>query len=177
MPTLDPIATVDDLVEYGYDPSAESMLVRASTRVRAYARQEITRGTSTLTLPHGGEWVLPQRPLVSVDFVTDDEGEAVEYGLRGARIFIDECDSPVTVEYTHGFDPVPDGLVELVCSVASRLSSTPAAVHSGAQTEQAGGLSVTWGGDSYGGTTSLTRAEKRVIDSFFPALPFTVRLL
>lgn len=178
MPALPALATAADLTDYGYDSVPAGMLDRASVRVRRYTGQQITAGSSVVTLP-GPSYHLPQRPVNEVTSVQTLDGGDVEYELcyggyvrpRFKRFH------PIVVGYNHGYDTLPDAVIEVVCSVAARMSATPAAVGSGAQTEQAGGESVTWGSDAYAGTTGLTRAERKELDRLFPRIPKTVRLL
>ena len=70
----------------------------------------------------------------------------------------------------------PEPLVELVCSIAYRLASTPDAVTQGVRNEQAGGEQVTWGADAYAGTSSLTSAEMTALDRMYPRMPHTINL-
>ena len=172
---LPPLATAADLTDFGYEDVPVALLLRASTRVRRYTRQEITPGTTTVTLHGVGPWLLPQRPVTEVTTVVDAEENQVEHELRGQHLHTRRC-GPLTVTWSHGFSPLPDELVELVCSIASRMASTPAGMHAGARTEQAGGESVTWGSDAYGGTTGLTETERAELDRLLPRLPSTVRL-
>src|SRR5690606_17891848 len=138
------LATAADLEDYGYaaipDEVLHEMLLRASARVRRYTRQRITAGTSTVTLP-SSPYKLPQRPVRAVNSVATAEGVPLGYTLNaGGVIEVAGChDGPVVVDYDHGFETLPDELIELVCSIASRLASTPAGMHAGARTEQAGG--------------------------------------
>lgn len=170
------LAEAADLATYGYPPEAQSFLARASARVRRHTRQKITEGTSTVTL-HAWPYRLPQRPVTAIVSVTSD-GVSVPYRLDAAGVIevYGTCARRVVVEYEHGYDIVPDGLVELVCSIAARMAATPDAVGAGAQTEQAGGESITWGYDAYAGTTGLTQAERRELDRMFPRLPSTTFL-
>lgn len=173
---LPDLAEAANLAAYGYPPEAEAFLARASARVRRYTRQQITAGTSTVTL-HAWPYRLPQRPVTAIVSVTSG-GASVPYRLDAAGVIevYGTCGRPVVVEYQHGYDVVPDGLVELVCSIAARMATTPNAVGAGAQTEQAGGESITWGYDAYAGTTGLTQAEQRELDRMFPRLPSTTFL-
>lgn len=173
---LPALATTEDLARFGYPVTASTMLDRASVRVRRYAGQDITAGTSTVTI-YGPIHRLPQRPIVLVTSVKTLDGADVDYEVGSAGHLHICSEGTVEVTYDHGYDLVPDEIVELVCGIAARMTDTPASVAGGAQTEQAGGESVTWGGDAFGGTTSLTREEKRVIDRLFPPLPKTIHLL
>lgn len=173
---LPELATAADLEAYGYPESAASLLARASTRVRRHTKQRITAGTTTdLRLP--SPFLLPQRPVREVTAVTVD-GVEIQYemGAYGQIKPMDCTDGPLLVTYDHGYEELPDELVELVCSIAARMATTPNSVGAGARTEQAGGESVTYGSDAYAGTTGLVPEEKKELDRMFPKPPRTIFL-
>lgn len=176
MPIFPDLITGADLTTYGYDQVAAGKITAASARIRRYTRQQITAGTSSVELTGVGPWLLPQRPVIDVTSVLDSKDEEVTYDLIGQRVYSQAC-APLIVEYSHGFDPLPDDLVELVCQIATRLVNTPAAMAAGARTEQAGGESVTWGADAYVGTSGLTKAEELALDKIYPKRPRTAILL
>lgn len=137
-----PLATPEDATGYGYtlpDAAAIALLARASTRIRRAALQPITPTDVTLTLEgqHHREWhcwhvVLPAPPITAVASVvtapTDGTPPVDVVGWRwdgDQRVILPRDAYRVTVTYTRGFDPVPDGLVELTCEVAARLGQTP----------------------------------------------------
>src|SRR4051794_10422968 len=83
---LPPLITSADMSGYGYDVVSDAVLARASTRVRRYTKQQITPGTSTVTLTGAGPWLLPQRPVNAVMAVLDRDGNTVStdrWELRG----------------------------------------------------------------------------------------------
>jgi len=174
---LPDLATPADLTSYGYPDVAGGFLARASARVRRHTRQQITAGTSTVALP-SWPYRLPQRPVVEVVSVETSDGTQLAYELSTSGVLKvrRHWGGPIHVTYDHGFDELPDELVELVCSIAARLSRTPDAVSSGATSEQAGGEAVAWGSDAWRGTTGLTAEEKAALDRLFPKVPATVAL-
>lgn len=167
---LQPLATPADATAYGYPDVAPEWFARASTRVRRYLRQEITRGTSTAKLSGRGSWLLPQRPVIAVLSVAGKDGKPAGYELDGPVLTVSGC-GPFTVEYDHGYEVIPDGVVELVCAIASRMAQMPDAVASGARTEQAGGEAVTWGAEAYRASSGLTDDEKDQLRDLFPLRP------
>lgn len=178
---LPPLATPEGMTAYGYDQVSEALLARASTRVRRYTGQQITPGESTTSLTGVGPWLLPQRPVQAVTEVVDDHGNAVppnRWELCGQHLHVHHghVRTPLRVTYSHGLDTMPDELVELVCSIAARLGSVPAAMAAGATTEQAGGETITWGSDAYAGSTGLTSAEEKALATLFPKRPRTAQL-
>lgn len=164
------LAAQADATGYGYPTIPDAWFARASTRVRRFLHQEITQSESSTILSGRGPWLLPQRPVVSVTSVVDANSVAVEYALDGPWLAAASC-GPLTVTYVHGFSPVTDELIELVCSIASRMSKLPDAVVSGARTEQAGGEAITWGVEAFNAGGSLTSAEKDELRLLFPKLP------
>lgn len=171
---LPALATQADATGYGYPVIGDAWFARASARVRRFlGQQTVTPASSTTRLSGSGPWLLPQRPVVSVESVMDSASAAVEFELDGPWLIAAEC-GPLTVAYTHGYDPLPDGLIELVCAVAARLSGVPDAVASGARTEQAGAEAVTWGVEAFNTASGLTAGEEKALRDFYPKLPRTI---
>lgn len=185
---LTPLATASDMSAFGYTIVDDEWLVRASTRIRTAVKQDITPGTSVRKLSGFGPWILPQRPVVAIVSVDDADGNPVQYELRGQTLHISQYGyrfpfpgrkplPPYTVEYSHGFDPVPDGLVELTCAIATRLANLPDQVAMGARTEQAGGEAVTWGVEAFNSSSGLTAGEKAILATFYPKYSTAIRII
>lgn len=177
MAALPPLASDEDALEYGLTVTAASLL-RASARIRGHVRQQITYGTSVVVLPEPSRR-LPERPVVSVESVTGEDGAALvagtDYELVGDRIETTRT-GRLTVTYTHGLIDLPDELVELVCTMAFRLGSIPAALVAGTQQEGAGPWQHTYGFDSHKAASGLTAGEKEVLARYWPTLPRTIAL-
>lgn len=175
---LPALITTADMVAFGYPDVAPAYLVRASTRVRGYTEQRISPDTSSRAFHAAGPWLLPERPVASVTSVVDRLGFPVPFELKNQTVHPRRCShSPVTITWAHGFDPLPDGLVEAICDVAARLADTPKSLSAGVRTEQAGGEAITWGADAARYSAELTAAEKSKIDKYFPRLPRTTHLI
>ena len=170
---LAPLASQADATAFGMGTISEGAFNRASARVRAYTGLNLTAGSYTI-LARGPIVQLPQRPVTSVTSVVDDDGDAVDYTLRAGGVLNVACGGSVTVEYDAGSAVLPDALVELVCSIASRLDTIDPNVASGVQQETGGSESVTFGFDSYNAISDLTTGEKRALDSLFPKRPGVV---
>ncbi|MEV6124382.1 hypothetical protein AB0M23_28395 [Streptomyces sp. NPDC052077] len=135
---LPPLATPADAESYDYSlppGRAEALLARASARVRrAAGRGAITAQTSEVRLPVSrGTVTLPGSPILSVSGVRavgadGSPGEQIAWVWGGdERLAVPHhLVAQVDVTYRHGFEVLPDGLVELVCQVAFRLSQQPA---------------------------------------------------
>ena len=173
---LAPLATTLDAADFGLTVTDDA-LVRASARIRGHVRQRITAGTSVVVLPESSRR-LPERPVVSVESVTDEDGNTVTYyGIVGDRI-VTGVRGRLTVAYTHGLTVLPDELLELVCTVAARLGGMPADLVAGVQSTGTAGpfTGPTFGWDSYKAASGLTEGEKRVLAKFWPSIPRTLTM-
>ena len=172
-----PLASVADAADFGLTVT-EASLRRASARIRGHIRQQVTYGTSTTILPESDRR-LPERPVVSVESVTGEDGaalvEGIDWELIGDRINT-TARSRLTVTYTHGLDVLPDELVELVCTVAARMGGMPAELQAGVQQQGAGPFQQTYGWDAYKAASGLTEGEKQVLARYWPRLPRTITL-
>lgn len=172
---LPALALPMDATTFGVTASAEA-LIRASVRVRAYTGQQISSGSSTVTL-RGSVARLPQRPVRAVTSVVDADGQtipAADWKLLPGGLLEVPTTGLVTVTYDHGFVEVPDEVIELVVTVAARLSATDPGLAGGVTQEQSGSSSQTFGVDAWRGLSSLTAEEKRALDRLFPRLPRSV---
>lgn len=186
------LATLDDIPgSNAFSPdqttAAEVALLRASVAVRAYCRQQFTRNQQTDRLrARDKALILPQRPVISIDAVAIlvygkptavtgwiwdglDHVFVAGFGLiinLPEAVYESVAYGPVVadVTYTSGYDPVPDDVVEVTASVASRSLAIPAG---GAFTSQASGpfnyTVATW---AQGGPMSISDAEKVVLDQY-----------
>jgi hypothetical protein len=141
---LPSLATVADAAFYGYelpDDTAVTWLARASIRVRRAAGQLITSTTSTLQLTvEDWELQLPSPPITAVasvgavafDGTVTALVQGKDWAWNGAEVItFRTCLDRAEVVFTHGFTTVPDELIDLVCSVAVRLSNTPVGMEAG----------------------------------------------
>ena len=170
---LDPLADQSDATAFGFGAISSGAFNRASARVRAYTGMTLSAGAHT-ALARGPIVQLPERPVTAVTSVEDADSNAVEYTLRAGGVLNAECGGNLTIEYTAGYTTLPDSLVELVCSIASRLDTVDPSAASGVQQETGGSESVTFGFDSYNAIADLTTGEKRALDKMFPRRPGVV---
>jgi hypothetical protein len=133
--SLPPLATTADATAYGYTlppATADALLARASARIRRAAGQPITSTTSTVRLPATDSTVsLPGPPVTAVTTVLGVDCTGATYALDwwcwdGATLTVPCGTEKVDVAYSRGYTTVPDGIVELTCSVANRFAGTPA---------------------------------------------------
>ncbi|MDA2805708.1 hypothetical protein [Nocardiopsis suaedae] len=174
------LATVADCETRGLTVTAEEApllevyLASASAAVREAAGAPISQTTSTITLEgRTGAWLrLPAPPVVAVSQVLLDGEEVTDYRVRTTDLWrrtgwqtVCEEPSQVEVTYTHGLDPVPADIVDLVCRIAAQ---TLVAYRSGlggeglaardVRSERIGDYSVTYGDD--GGVTELELSDR-----------------
>lgn len=151
----EPLAGVPDLIERLGRDLTEVELIRAAAVLRdassAFRRaaggQIISQDTSVVRLsPNCGRIRLPQWPVVSVASVVNSASQAVTFVWyqSWAEIAVSSTallnswevepfayatpTVPITVTYTHGYDPIPDDVVGVVCSIAARaIGQTPEA--------------------------------------------------
>lgn len=101
---------------------AQAILDKLSALFRTHSERTFTPATSTVRLMvrDGGIW-LPERPVVSVASIADDDGVAVTaYTRIGAHIVTDlAAGTFLTITYSHGDADVPD-LVRLTVAEAAR---------------------------------------------------------
>jgi hypothetical protein len=160
--------------------SAESarvgaILDKASELFRRRSGQKFTSGTSTVRLRVVGDVVtLTQRPVVSVQSVVDDSGEAVAYTLRGSQLVLTGLYKFVKVAYTHG-GTVPDVVRLAVADIARKVLLIPEGARGGVSqfsdttgpfTES--GTYATW---AVGGQTMLSPDDNALADSFRVRVP------
>ena len=143
------------------------MLARASARIRRAAGQQISQTTSTVRLTAWrGHVTLPSPPISAVSEVLrvlyDGTTETYEGWLFDGHNRINRvCSGDVIVTFTHGFNPIPDELLELVCSVASRLGATPdgGGMEAGIRSESIDDYSVTYAAESLQMASGLLEGE------------------
>lgn len=181
---LPALATTANATAFGLSVT-DAALLRASTRLREFVGQQVSSGTSTVVL-RGSLVRLPQRPVTSITSVTDSDGvvlAADDYTLSGGGVLQLPRHDEWTVVYAHGWTleadgetpaTIPDGVVELVCTIAARLVATDPAVAAGVTQEQTGSQSQTLGWDAWKGLSGLTAAEMVRARALFPRPPRTL---
>jgi hypothetical protein len=188
LPSLATVADLATLLGRTFTPEqeqqAQALLDQASSVVRAYMRQDITRATTTDTftlrradpLLHrcGGVVTLPQRPVVDITEVKVDDTVTADWWQDGNDILVRPWawDRPpaahrpprVTVTYTHGWDPIPGDIQAITMQAANRVLVNPSQLRA----ETVGGESVTYlvpnGGEALG--VLLSELEKRVLNRY-----------
>lgn len=188
LPSLATVADLATLLGRTFTPEqelqAQALLDQASSVVRAYVRQDITRATTTDTFTlrradpvlHrcSGMVTLPQRPIVDIDTVAINGTETSDWWQDGNDLLLRSWawDQPpaahrapqVTVTYTHGWDEVPGDIQAIVLQAANRVIVNP----SGIRSEAVGGESVTYLIPAVGEYLGvlLSRTEQRVLDRY-----------
>jgi len=175
----DPLVSTDDFSEwFSIDAPTASELARmqtaieiASAECRSETQQQLTVISETITIhprPNTCEIILPQWPVTAVDSIiingtqltadTDYFWERtgiirfLTYQLLTPRY-------PLTVRYTHGWDPLPRDLAGVCLSLSKRLYDSPDAQH--VEKEALGDWSVTYTSKTDGLTTGEVETLKR----------------
>jgi hypothetical protein len=158
-----------------------ALLRDASASVRNYMRQEVTETTTTVRLRvRNGKVRLPQRPVTDVATVANVNGGPVMYssweGFDTINVSSNVLDTfawepfrygiaAVDVTYTHGWNPVPDDIIGVVCSIVMRaLGREP--VDAGMTTESIQGYSYTLGSAAAAGGFGMLQAERDILDTY-----------
>ena len=130
---LAPLATLADLTARGLvvKPGEETFVTTsldvASAAVREAAGAPISQTTSTVVVEGepGQRLRLPGPPLISVSSVTIDDQAVTDWLIRTGRLYRAAGwtgpgdPAEVEVTYTHGLDPVPADIVDLVCRMVA----------------------------------------------------------
>jgi hypothetical protein len=188
LPSLATVADLATLLGRTFTPEqeqqAQALLDQASSVVRAYVRQDISRATTTDTftmrrvdpLRYGcaGAVTLPQRPIEAVTDVKVGGVDTVYWWQEHNELLLRPWSwarppaahelPQVTVTYTHGWDPIPGDIQAIVMQAVNRVLVNPSQVRS----ETVGGESVTYlipaTGEALG--VLLSRTEMKVLDRY-----------
>lgn len=158
-----------------------AILEKASELFRKHSGQRFTLGSSEVRLRvSGGKVYLPQRPVVEVESVVDDEdGRPVTY-KRFKQWLTVSCPGRgfVVVKYSHGSQQVPDLVRLTVAEVAKKvLSISPKAAAGQTQhQEMVGPYSSleTYAVWAQGGQTILAPDDRAIAESFKFKLPKSI---
>lgn len=149
-----------------------ALLTDASAKVRRVSGQTISRATTTHRFnprhtPNGYGIVLNQWPVVSVDTVDGD------FTWFAGSNFLATW-TPLTVTYTHGYDPVPDDIVAVVCQIAARAFGTKPDT-SGVSSESLGAYSYSIGAAAAAGPLGMLADEREIVLAYrLPTQPISM---
>jgi hypothetical protein len=177
-----PLATTADAEQYGYalpEADADSLLARASVRVRRAAGQPITPSVVTVEVrPESLSVQLPAPPVIevqTVDIVAEDGTATTLTGWRWDGTYLllpHHCHGlRLRVTYRRGWNPVPDGVIELVCSVADRLAGTPKGMDVGIRSQTIDDYSVTFAAEQVQASGDLLPGEVTALRRELGAVP------
>lgn len=197
---LPPLASPSDATDLGYtipDAKAEGLLTRASTRIRSYTKQQVTRVEDDVQTYRitDGMIRLPQRPADKPTVVVANNQLGVSFPLtyftwdgwllacphRQPSLFNSTwqflqfnllgpclCTAfTATVTYSHGYITLPDQLIDVTCSIAERLANTVPGMESGVRSEGVGDYTVTFAVESIDTASGLLPGEKATLDDIF----------
>lgn len=184
---MDPLADSNDIQDrLGRDLTdteiarVNSLLRDASSAVRNYMRQDITEATTTVRLAVRSCRVrLPQRPVSAVSAVEDVNGNSVIYTWEGFDSIsplpnVPDCFAwepfrngitAVDVTYTHGFNPIPDDIIGVVCNIVLRAFGRDP-VDAGLTSESIQGYSYSLGAAGAAGGFGMLNDERAILDTY-----------
>lgn len=170
---------------------AQNLLVSASVKIRSHTKQDFTKAQTTEIIPPvDNQIILPQRPVVSVDAVgrVNPDGITVtQFALWTfdglATILLGPPSTIVnapefwiendwfwrnvtySVQYTHGYDVIPEDVVDVCAEMVYRVLSAPT-TSQGLDGEMLSGYS--WRGDGTVpiGRVSLIDDDKDVLEKY-----------
>lgn len=172
------LATAADVAEFlGRDLTSEEttrvepILDKASELFRRESGQLFTSGTSDVRLRvRSGDTVyLPQRPVVSIESLTDEDGNDVTHTNRDQTVTVDTSALWVLVEYTHGGE-VPDLVRLAVAEIGAVVLRIDAAAQAGrTQSQETVGpfsRQASYAAWAIGGATRLSPDDVALARSF-----------
>lgn len=185
---LPSLATPDDILARlgrGFterESSRVSALLRdASASVRGYTHQTISEvvGDAVRLRVHGGRVRLPQRPVTSITSVAPIAGGPVYFYWEGFDTLNAQPTGldtfgwepfhngivAVNVVYTHGYNPIPDDIVGVVCAKVARSLGREFA-DGGLQSERFEEYSYTVGSAGAAGAYGLLPDEREILDGY-----------
>lgn len=182
--SLPPLAGVDDVVEVlrRYLTLAEEdrlvgVLLKLSALFRREARRSFAAGVTTVRLKaNGGRIHLAERPVESVDAVTDDRGRQVTWTRQGQWLVTPLTSAEfATITYTHGGEVPDDVRIAIAEAAAQIVAVDPAAVPAGAErvTEGAGpySRSTTYSAWATTGRADLSPEDRTLARSYRTKMP------
>ncbi|MGW0933656.1 hypothetical protein [Streptomyces sp. NPDC002666] len=177
---------------------ASAMLADASALVRDFTRQELTAVTDDVIVlrPIGVLVRLPQRPVTAVTSVAAVGRDGSTVGALSGWVWDgrDKLDlscatasgswplnwhgpGPDTyqVTYDHGYDPVPPGVVAVVCAMVLRTLLSPS-LTAGMVAERIGSYNyqLQQGGGAPGATVVMTPADEKALARYGPRRAGTI---
>lgn len=155
----------------------EALLRKASGLFRREALQLFTPGESDVRLKvNAGKVYLPQRPIVAIESVVDDDGNAVPWTRRQQWLTVKRGSHAfITVAYTHGAATVPDLVRITVAEVVMQVFELATSARQGVtKSDEAAGpfsRSETYAAWAVGGKASLSPDDKDIARSFRVKVP------
>lgn len=183
---MDPLATISDLaardITHTSTHTLDTLLAAASAEVRSAAGVPISRETVTVSWPGTPrQWLtMPCQPIVSVADVLLDGDEITDWRKVGGRLWrrsgwaVRGEPVEVTATITGGLDPVPEDIVDLVCSMVG--AGLARAVEGGyasrddlasVRIDDFAESYITASGDRLAGVMELPRATRRRLAARF----------
>ena len=147
---------------------ATAWLSDASSLFVNVAVQKFEVGESTVRLfPRDGIIRLVQRPVISVESVTDIDGVEIDFTFDGHQSLYDlGAYSPVIVTYEHGSETIPDDVVATVAGMVVRTLQIPSDAAAGIQQQSVGPFSQSYASWAVGGQVRMSPSDMAVAQSY-----------
>lgn len=205
--SLPPLATVVDISSRMPRPltteeqtRATTLLMDASSRVRAHTRQSFSQlQTTEIIAPVDNQIVLPQRPVVSIDGVarvnadgtsvlpyaiwTWDGASTIMLGPPSAVINAPEVWTDMDwfwrnvtyqIKYTHGYSIIPDDVVGVVAGMVMRVLMAPGSP--GVISETIGGYSYRMADGYPSAIVSLSADDEKILRPYLARRNRTIEM-
>lgn len=190
---MQPLATLADVqarypVPADQENRVNTLLNDASTVVRSYTRTAFTvTDTVARIRPIGGKIVLPQRPVIGVNSVKVVDynenlvlivgwmwdggqeiwllvGDVVINLAEGLRDLLRYNTPLCQVDYTHGYETVPDDIVTVVCGMVIRALAAPG--YGAVQSQTVGPFSQRLSPAAVDGIVGLTASDRAILNGY-----------
>ena len=147
---------------------ATAWLADASALFVNVAVQKFEVGDSTVRLfPRDGIVRLVQRPVITIDSVTDIDGVEIDYTYDGHQSIYDlGTYSPVIVSYEHGSATIPDDVVATIAGMVVRTLQIPSDAAAGIQQQSVGPFSQSYASWAVGAQVKMSPAEMEIAKSY-----------
>lgn len=168
---------------------AEKLLLQAANKIRSYTRQNFDHVTTTDKVRAIGNLVrLPQRPVVAItgvkliDYLGNewpvpaygfDGIDRLDLALYGTILNLPEAVSlegywsgTVEVTYEHGYETVPQEIIDLNAELVARIFNSPTQGAVGVRAQGVGPYNVSFDPATSGGMITLTAEDRATLDRY-----------
>jgi len=152
----------------GETTKANAWLTDASAMFVQRAVQQFEVGNSVIRLfPRDGVVRLVQRPVITVNSVTDLDGNTIDFTYDGFQSLYELGSyTPVKVDYDHGSATIPDDVVAVVAGMVVRTLQIPADAAAGIQQQSVGPFSQSYANWAVGGQVLMSPSDIELANAY-----------